>query len=221
MGLVSLRPGSRRSMPRSNRPKPCVTGRLLACGAAVFAAATLAACASSPGTIGSDSHGLAIEEFFTKDPHDLRLALRSDDRSRRGPIDPSIVLRATVGTRALLCYVLALVPVDPSAPGEAALEKAPGRRRWYVFGLSKDGIATFEQARGEVHGSPSDQGNLNFEFVLDGVIAYADDPQGSPLRVDVAVDRRPGYFTMSAERTIRPPATTKSGTATCGVNPVR
>ena len=175
-------------------------------GLLVLVVATTTACASGPTTIGSNSHGLAIEEFFTKDPHDVRVALRTDDRAKRGPAEPSIVLRATVGARAPLCYVLALVPVDASSPREAALEKAPAQRRWYVFGLSKEGLDTFERARREVQPSRTGGGNLNVEIVLRDVIEYAVDPQGSPQRIDFAVDRQAGYFTMSPERTIRPVA---------------
>ena len=186
--------------------------RLLAGCVSVAVAFTLAACASNPVavTIGSDSHGLAIEEFFTKDPHDLRLALRTDDRAKRGPVDPSIVVRATVGSRPSTCYAFALVPVDASSPTAVVLEQPPANRRWYVFGLSRDGIETFERARREVQPSRSGGGNLNFQFAIDGAIAYADDPQGSPLRIDFAVDRKAGYFTMSAERIVRPAAAATS-----------
>ena len=170
----------------------------------VLATAMLAGCAAQPLATAARTRGFNVEEFFTKEPRDVRVALRTDDRARRGPADPALVARVTVGAGDPRCYALALVPIAASAPQELAPEKPPVDRRWHVFGLSNEGIDTFERARREVRPARAEGGNLNVTVALNDVIVYADDPRGSPLRIDFALDRRDGWFTMLAETTIRP-----------------
>ena len=194
-----------------------MTARLLARCTMLLACAVLVACASGPLASAARTQGFNVEEFFTKDPRDLRVALRTDDRAKRGPADPLLVVRATVGANEPLCYALPLVPIAAPGPQEIAPEKPPANRRWSVFGVSKEGIATFERARREVKPSRTDGGNLNVTVALNDVIEYADDPQGSPLRMDFLLDRKDGWFTMLAEMTIRPskPAAARP-TTPCG-----
>jgi hypothetical protein len=169
-------------------------------GLATLALALLSACAAIPLSTMWKIRDFTMDEFFAKNPRELRVAVLTDDRLKRPPGDPKIEFRVEGKSSKPICQAFALVPVDPSAAGEAPLERLPPHRRWYAFALSKEGLDAFFRARRELAGvAKPAQFSLNVSV---GDLDYPEDVKSAPFRIDLALDRRDGYFTLVKETTM-------------------
>ena len=172
-------------------------------------ACVLAGCTSIPLSTMWMMRSFTLDDFFMKEPHDLRVAIRTDDRVKRGPDNPMIDIRIDGVATKPVCYAFALVPVDARGPAELTLDALPAHRRWYAFGLSKQGTEAFERARREVRIEKGTEARFELNVTMTGVLDFADGQDSAPMRVDLALDRKDGYFTLIKETTLRS-GTTKS-----------
>ncbi len=169
---------------------------------AVCIVASSAGCMSVPLSTIWKMHGLTAEQFFAKDPHGLRVAVRTDDVTKRGDGVPRIRIDIDAPSTKPICFAFALDPVSPTAPGESSLDRSAPHRRWYPFALSARGLAAFDRAKREVRTKDlkGAQFRLNVEF--DDMLVPAEQAKSMPLRVDVALDRTDGYFTLFKETAV-------------------
>lgn len=163
---------------------------------------SLSACTSVPlSTLWTMRH-FSIDEFFAKQPRDLRVAIRTDHRVVRGPNNPSVDVRIDGGARPPICYAFPLVPIDAQGPAELTLDPPPADRRWYAFALSRQGVDAFERVRREIPARMGSDANFHLSVSMGGVLDLADGQDRAPMRIDVALDRRDGYFTLIKETTL-------------------
>jgi hypothetical protein len=167
----------------------------------------LAGCAAIPLSTMWKMRDMSMERFFAMDPRNLRAAIRigSHEEAREPPrlridIDPK-------GATRPLCYAFALTPVDPNAPGEPKLERAPADRRWFAYRLTPAGLEAFEHARREVKVKALEQGGGSMSISVSWNSAdpgRTAPPDGFPFRADLAMDGTDGYFTLIKETVIKP-----------------
>ncbi len=182
---------------------------------AVAIVAASSGCASVPLATMWKMRDITVDTFFAKDPRQLRVALRTTDRLKGPPGNPKFVIRADAPSKSF-CYAFTLTPVDPTAAGEPPLDKLPTQRRWYVFALARQGLDAFDRARREVASLKGQEVAmaLNVEQSLD----FPDDTGSVPFGIDIAFDRKDGYFPLLKETSMvvqrgEPTATKKTESA--------
>jgi hypothetical protein len=188
--------------------------RSLACAACVLG---LTACTAIPLSTMWKMRGMTAERVFESDPHQLRVAIRTDDETKRGPGQPQMRIDIDAPSTKPICYAFALDPIVVDTPGEAKLEPAGKIRRWYAFGLSKKGLDAFERARREVRIKDLERSKFVLNVTMDNVLIPAESATSLPFRIDLVLDRKEGYFTMINEIDItinRDAEDTKRGSAT-------
>ena len=170
----------------------------------VIALLAIAGCTSIPLATMWKLRDFTVESFFAKDPAQLRVAVQVDKTMRRGPDSPKIDIRVKAASTKPICYAFALDPVDASAKSELILERPAPDRRWYVFALSPEGIDAFRKAQRELKIKQQEQTEIALNITLAKVLEPATDGAPFPLRIDLALDRVDGYFTLIRETTVDP-----------------
>jgi len=184
-----------------------------------FITVLLSGCAAMPLSTIWRMRDFTVQKFFANDPTALRVAIRTDERVRRGDGVPMIEVKVHAASTKPLCYAFALVPVDARATGEAPLDGEPGRR-WYSFRLSADGIDAFARARSSLRNANLDDADFSLEVTMTHVLDPAPGADRFPLRIDIAFDRADGYFTLIKETDLLQTSAVKKNNGPVG-EPVR
>ncbi len=185
----------------------------------VFALLAIAGCTSIPLMTLWKLRDFTVDSFFAKDPAQLRVAIQVDKTMRRGPGSPKIDIRVKAASTKPICYSFALDPVDASLKSELMLERPAADRRWYVFALSQAGIDAFRKAQREMKIKRQEQTEIALNITMAKVLEPATDGAPFSIRIDLALDRVDGYFTLIKETNIDPAkyrADSPKPVATCG-----
>jgi hypothetical protein len=158
---------------------------LLAC------ASGLAACATAPKE-DIRTRPFAATDFFALDPAVLRAAVLTDERAVFQAVD--IEVRA--GTDRYVFRLQQLQPSDPRLP------VAPAGSRWQVFALSSDQAAALGTVRQLLSSRAAGAGETKVAVLARSALVPADLLTALPLRVEMLVDGREGWFTQIAATTI-------------------
>lgn len=146
----------------------------------------------------------SVELFFAQDPTQLRIAIEVDKTMKRGPNEPMVALRIKGSSTKPIRYAFALDPVDASAPSELTLDQPAAARRWYVFGMSPAGVDAFRKAQRELKARKQEDADIGLNITMKKVLDPAIDGAPFPFRIDLALDRVDGYFTLIKETTVEP-----------------
>jgi hypothetical protein len=150
-----------------------------------------AACATAP-TVNAPRQNFGVEQFFAVDPAILRAAVLTDARA----VFQSVVLDVTVQPpqRAPARYVIRLqrpLAIDPRLP------PAPAGSNWQVFALAGDDVATLTTVRQLLLSQPRGQlGEIHIAISARPALVPANLAGALPLRIDMLVDNRDGWFTQ-------------------------
>ena len=164
----------------------------------------LAGCTSVPLTTMWKLRDFSVESFFAKDPTQMRVAIQVDKTMKRGPNSPMIALQIKAASTRPICYAFALDPVDALGKSELTLASAAADRRWYAFALSPSGVEAFRKAQRELKLKKQEEAEIGLNVTLSKVLDPAVDGAPFPLRIDLALDRADGYFTLIKETTVEP-----------------
>ena len=159
----------------------------------------LAGCVAIPLSTTWKLYDMTAERFFENDPKQLRVAIRVNEAMKRGSGSPQMRIDIDAPSTRPICYAFGLDLIDPRAAGEPGLDAAPAHRRWYAFALSPRGIEAFDRARREVRTKDLEDANFALNVKMDDVITMPEPGATTPLRIDVALDRKDGYFTLIKE----------------------
>jgi hypothetical protein len=153
-----------------------------------------AGCTSVPLATMWRLRSFTAEQLFALDPTELRAAARVDSRAvmRNVTIDLEVEPADKSGRRAYR------IPLEQPVH-DPRLERAPVDRRWFAFGLSKQGLAEYQRIRREYAAIPKgSRGTLKISASDDGTIP-PDLKRAFPLRVDILLDPAEGYVTLISE----------------------
>ncbi len=151
-----------------------------------------AACATSPDepTAPGSRKRFGIRQFFALDPATLRAAVLTDVRAIFQEVDLDLTARQTPAAR----YVIRLqrpMAIDPRLP------PAPAGQAWQVFALTPEDAATLTTVRQLLLSHPREQAEA-FTVTVSArpALLPADLITALPLRIDLLVDNRDGWFTQ-------------------------
>ena len=176
-----------------------VTPRCLALSVGIC---MLTACAAVPLSTMRKMRDMTVDRFFASDPQQLRVAIRTDDTTRRGSEQPRMRIEIDAPGTKPICYAFPLDPIAVDAPGEARLEAAGRNRRWYAFGLSRKGVDVFQRARREARNMKAGEYRIAFDVAMTDVLVPAETARSLPIRIDLQLNRTDGYFTMTNEMNV-------------------
>ena len=149
------------------------------------------ACATAPvPTAPRQSFG--VEQFFAVDLATLRAAVLTDARA----VFQSVVLDVAVQVpqQPPARYVIRLqrpLAIDPRLP------PAPAGSNWQVFALAEGDAATLATVRQLLLSQPRGQvGEIRVAVSARPALVPADLAGALPLRIDMLVDNRDGWFTQ-------------------------
>lgn len=186
-----------------------------------LATVVLTACTSIPLATMWKLRDFSVESFFAKDPTQLRVAIEVDQTMKRGPNEPMVASRIKGSSTKPICYAFALDPVDASAPSELTLEQPAADRRWDLFGMSPASLDAFRKAQRELKIRKQEEADIGLNITMRKVFDPAIDGAPFPFRIDLALDRVDGSFTLIKETTVEPSKyradpSKPSPTAACG-----
>ena len=137
----------------------------------------------------------SVEEFFALNPNDLRAAVRTDARAGFSAVDINITVAPKGGEAS--SHVIRL---QQAVATDARLEPAPADRRWYVFALGPEGVKVFDAVRKDVAAVRKiPGGSLRLGIGAQEANVPPDIAKALPLRVDMLLDPKEGWFTMVSE----------------------
>ena len=151
-----------------------------------MAAALLAACAKPPAPAAR--RRLTGAEIYAVDPAVLRAAVQTDERVVLQGV--AIDLR-TVGESERY-----LVRMQSRAAGDTRLPAAPKGRVWHVYGLTADGATTLVTVRKMLMARGTAADALEVTVSAQPGMVPADLLGAVPLRIDMLLDNRDGWFTL-------------------------
>jgi hypothetical protein len=155
-------------------------------------------CLSIPVSTMWKMRGFGVDEFFALDPALLRGAVRTDALARYEAvvIDIDVKLQGQAPVR----HALELRSLQA---GDARLDPAPSGRRWYVFALGAPGEAVFRDLRQHLAAIKRDGSNeIRIGIGAREAEVPPDLARALPLRLDLLLDPREGYFTLFKETTV-------------------
>jgi hypothetical protein len=160
-------------------------------------------CLSIPVSTMWKLRSFGVDEFFALDPNALRGAVRTDARARYEAVVIDIDLK--LQGQAAVRHALELRSLQA---GDARLAPAPAGRRWYVFALGAQGEAVFRDLRQRLTAARRD-GNNEIRIGIGARAAEVppDLARALPMRLDLLLDPREGYFTLFKETTVDTTAT--------------
>ena len=159
------------------------------------AALAVSGCTSVPIATMWRMRNFSVDDFFAIDPNDLRAAVRTDARASFTSVDIVFKVMPKGGEPTQH-----LIRLQQDVAADARLEPAPADRRWYVFALGPQGAKVFEAVRKEVAAVRKISGSS----VSIGISAQEsnvppDIAKALPLRVDLLLEPKQGWFTMISE----------------------
>jgi len=152
----------------------------------VAAAGLLAACAKAPPPPARRL--LTGADIYTVDPAVLRAAVLTDERVVLQGV--AIDLR-TVGESERY-----LVRMQSRAASDTRLPPAPKGRIWQVYALTPEGAATLVTVRKMLIGRGTTPDALEVTVSAQPGLVPADLLAAVPLRIDMLLDNRVGWFTL-------------------------
>lgn len=165
--------------------------------AALPALLLLAGCLSVPVSTLWRLRSFGIDDFVALDPAALRAAVRTDARAGFA----EVVLRVTTdwddGERQH--YDIRL---RPDARPDPRLEPAPAGRRWLAFALEEAAMASFRDLQRRLAAAGRRRGRIEIAIEPRQSQVPADVARALPVRVDLLLDPRQGYFTMIRETVV-------------------
>ncbi len=148
-----------------------------------------AACATTPEP-AAPPRRFGIEQFYTADPALLRAAVQTDVRVLIQAVDLNVSVQAPQVAR----YVIRLqrrVAVDPRLPA------APAGQGWQAFALTAEDAVTLVTVRQLLLSQPGGRsGAIDVAVSAQPALVPADLIGALPLRIDMLVDNRDGWFTQ-------------------------
>jgi hypothetical protein len=155
------------------------------------AAATLAACAAPPPPPAAKRR-LTGADVFAVDPAVLRAAVMTDERIVMQGV--AIDLRTIADGQRYVIRLQQRAAADPRLPA------APKGRTWHVYALGVDAAATLNTVRQMLaaRGTPAEAVEVTVS-AQPGLVP-ADLVGAVPLRIEMLVDNRDGWFTLGEGR---------------------
>ena len=155
-------------------------------------------CLSIPASTLWRMRSFGVDAFFALDPDHNRGAVRTAARARyeAGGIDIDAKLQGQPAARHAL-------ELRSQQAGDPRLEPAPPGRRWYVFALGPPGVEVFHDLRRRLATVRRD-GSSEIRIGI-GARSAEVPPElarALPMRLDLLLDPREGYFTMFRETTV-------------------
>jgi hypothetical protein len=132
---------------------------------------------------------LDIERFYKLDPAMLRAAVLSDSRALFLAVDLDLTVQSPESAR----YVIRLqrpLAIDSRLP------PAPEGQSWRVFGLTAADVATLATVQQLLTSQREQAGNVDIAVSARPALVPADLAGALPLRIDLLVDPREGWFTQ-------------------------
>lgn len=178
---------------QSVRKRRSLTAALLA--APVLAA--VAGCTSIPVSTMWRLRSFGIDELLALDANALRAAVQSDPRARFAQVDIDILARAKSGAEER--YKIRL---DSQQQSDARLERPAADRRWTVFALDSAGVKAFNDLRQTIARLRGQGGSLSVGVSAEESEVPPELATRLPLRLDLLLDPKDGWFTLFRETTI-------------------
>jgi hypothetical protein len=166
-------------------------------GVAFASLLLLAGCLSMPVSTLWKLRSFGIDEFLALDPADVRAAVRTDARANFAEVILNVTTEWQGGGRQH--YQIRLRP-DPR--GDARLEPAPTGRRWLVFALDPAGAAAMRELQRSLAADRQRRGQIAIGIEPREATVPDEIARALPVRVDLLLDRRDGYFTMIRETAV-------------------
>lgn len=156
------------------------------------------ACTSIPLSTMWKLRSFSIDDFFALDPAQLRAAVRTDARASYDAVDINIAVAPKGGETTKH-----MIRLQQPAGGDTRLEPAPPGRRWYVFALGTEGVKVFDAVRNEVAAVRKIPGSsLTIGVSAREATVPPDIAKALPMRLDLLLDPKEGWFTMFSETRI-------------------
>jgi hypothetical protein len=156
--------------------------------ALLAAAAVLAACAAPPPA-PAGKRRLTGADVFAVDPAVLRAAVLTDERVALQGV--AIDLRTIVDGQRFVIRMQTRAAPDPRLPA------APKGRAWHVYVLSSDGMSTLATVRQMLAASGTAPDAVEVIVSAQPGLVPADLLGAVPLRIEMLVDNREGWFTLA------------------------
>ena len=158
----------------------------------------LAGCTSVPLATMWKLRSFSIDEFFALNPNDMRGAVRTDSRASFNAVDIDFLVTPKGGEPRKHA-----IRMQQSVGADARLEPAAADRRWHVFALGREGVKVFDAVRRDVLAARSIPGS-SVRIAIGAQEAHVppEIAKALPLRVDLLLDPKQGWFTMLSETRI-------------------
>jgi len=155
---------------------------------AAIAASWLAACASTPPQ-ASRQGKFSAADVFAVEPAVLRAAVLTDPRV----LIQTVVIELRVPAQDEHFVIRLQQPATP----DPRLPPAPAGRAWQAFALSPDGVTTLVTVRRLLASRDVEPGGVAVAVVAQPALVPADLLAALPLRIEMLVDNRDGWFTQA------------------------
>lgn len=155
----------------------------------------LAGCTSVPLATMWKLRSFSVDEFFAMNPDDLRAAVRTDARASFNAVDINITVTPKGGEASNHA-----IRLQQAVTADPRLEPAPADRRWYVFALGPQGVKVFDAVRRDVTAVRKIPGSsLRLGICAQEASVPPEIAKALPMRVDLLLDPKEGWFTMISE----------------------
>jgi hypothetical protein len=153
------------------------------------------ACTSVPLSTIWKLRSFSVDDFFALNPNELRAAVRTDARASFSAVDIEIAAKPKDGVPSSH-----RIRLQQAIAADARLEPAPADRRWFVFALGSDGVKVFDSVRRDVAALRKNPGSsLTLGISARESVVPPDIAQALPMRLDLLLDPKQGWFTMLSE----------------------
>lgn len=160
-----------------------------------LAAVAASGCTSVPLATMWRLRSFSIDEFFALNPRELRAAVRTDARATFSAVDIEFKIEPKGGPASTQ-----RIRLQQAVAADARLERPPANRRWFVFALGDEGVAVFQAVRREVDVSRKvPGGSISIGVSAREAVVPPDLAPALPLRLDLLLDPKDGWFTMISE----------------------
>ena len=162
------------------------------------AALGVSGCTSVPLATMWKLRSFSADDFFALDPNLLRAAVRTDARAGFNAVDINISVVPKGGEASNHA-----IRLQQAVAADAGLEPAPAGRRWYVFALGSEGVKVFDAVRAQVAIIRKVPGSsLRIGVSAQESSVPPDIAKALPMRLDLLMNPKDGWFTMVSERRI-------------------
>lgn len=155
----------------------------------------VAGCTSVPLATIWKMRSFTVDDFFALNPDDLRAAVRTDARASYGAVDINITVAPKGGEASHHA-----IRLQQAVASDARLEPPPANRHWYVFALGPEGVKVFDAVRRQVAVVRRIPGSsLRLGIGAQEANVPPDIAKALPMRLDLMLDPKEGWFTMVSE----------------------